>query len=421
MKKCTRRKLLRTIVVAIAAASLIAASILQIAAPMPFTDVPAGHWAYNNIATMSQGNLIKGYGDGTFGPDDRFNIDQMCQMICNVKGYDTIGNPASDGCAGDTSYWAYGAVEFCLDCHWLPKQGQQIDAETYAVPCTRELAVYMIVKALGYNPAVSDPYKTDSVKISLEDIPDYWSINSSYHREVLEAYQLGLVEGVDETRRFNPRGKMTRAEAATMLLNAGWTEGRDVPELGEGPSSDELYERIQQLGGWEERIAGGTGRFELHNAEKDTSGQIIVSLDGGDGGEYIRIVLKEDNRHTDNLDWYTGSAYSYAGRMRLKEILQAVYPDQNDFEQAWEAVKQAFLQESYDGRPTPGFDRWIGHRRFYGGLSAVGSTQFTISIMPLNKVGGYCGKSGLTDKTSTYAFLAKTAEEAYTGFEFDKW
>lgn len=393
----------------------------QIASPMPFTDVPTGHWAYENIATMSQGNLIKGYGDGRFGPDDQFNIDQMAQMICNVKGYDTVGNPATDGCAGDTNYWAYGAVEFCVDCGWLPKQGQQINAETYSVPCTRELAVYMIVKSLGYNAAVNDPYNSSKPYIKEEDIPDFGWVDVKYMDAVADAYKLELVEGVDETHRFNPKGKMTRAEAATMLLNAGWTEGRTIPELGEAPSTDELYERIQQLDGWDERIAGLTGRFELHNIDKETSGRIVVSIAGSGNGEYIHIVMQEDNRYADNPDWYTGSAYSYAGRMRLKEILQAVYPNQTDFNQAWDAVKMAFLQKTYHGK-LPGFSCWIGHRQFEGGLVGLGSHEFVVNINAANhSVGAYCGEQGLTDKTYPYTFLGKTTEEAYAGFEFDKW
>lgn len=307
----------------------------QIASPMPFTDVPAGHWAYENIATMSQGNLIKGYGDGRFGPDDQFNIDQMAQMICNVKGYDTIENPSTDGCAGDVGYWAYGAVEFCVDCGWLPKQGQQINAETYSVPCTRELAVYMIVKSLGYNAAVNDPYNSSKPYIKEEDIPDFGWVDVKYMDAVADAYKLELVEGVDATHRFNPKGKMTRAEAATMLLNAGWTEGRPVADLGESPTVDELYERIQQLGGWEEYM-GPSGSFELNNSDAEKSGKITIRRSGSGSGKTLDITLYEDNRHTGNDNWYDGSAYSYAGRMRLKEILQVIYPDQTDFEQACE-------------------------------------------------------------------------------------
>lgn len=396
----------------------------QIASPMPFTDVPAGHWAYENIATMSQGNLIKGYGDGRFGPDDQFNIDQMAQMICNVMGYDTIGNPATQNLPGNTSYWAYGAVEYCVYAGILPKQGREINADTYAVPCSRELAVYMIVNGLGYNNATNDPYNSDKPYIRETDIPDFASVTVKYMNAVKTAYKLELVEGIDETHRFNPKGKMTRAEAATMLLNAGWTEGQPIPELGEAPSTDELYERIQQIGGWSESqksiFLGQAPRFELDNIDRENSGIINVRIAGSGGGEYIQITLDEDNRHTDNPDWYAGSAFSYVGRMRLKEILHAVYPDQTDFNQAWDAVKMAFLQKTHVSSGYPGFSYWIGHRCIDGGYSGAGTHKFTISIYPANDVRNYCEIRN-TEPMRNYIFLGKTAEEAYAGFEFDRW
>lgn len=125
-------------------------------------------------------------------------------------------------------------------------------------------------------------------------------------------------------------------------------------------------------------------------------------------------MLDEDNRHTDNEDWYKGSAFSYAGRMRLKEILHAVYPDQNDFNLVWEAVKQAFLNDSR-------IQTWAGHRFVRGGLVGVGVYEMSITIEPENEVQPYCAFPAVTTQRQSYRFLGKTAEEAYAGFEFDKW
>ena len=46
-----------------------------------FTDVPANHWAAASISKMAQGGLIAGYGNNKFGPNDKFNIDQMATII----------------------------------------------------------------------------------------------------------------------------------------------------------------------------------------------------------------------------------------------------------------------------------------------------------------------------------------------------
>ena len=33
----------------------------------PFSDVPAGHWAYDSINKLAAAGVIEGYGDSTFG------------------------------------------------------------------------------------------------------------------------------------------------------------------------------------------------------------------------------------------------------------------------------------------------------------------------------------------------------------------
>ena len=39
------------------------------AANNPFSDVPAGHWAYGSVAKLAAAGVIDGYGDSTFGGD----------------------------------------------------------------------------------------------------------------------------------------------------------------------------------------------------------------------------------------------------------------------------------------------------------------------------------------------------------------
>ena len=35
----------------------------------PFSDVPAGHWAYDSISKLAAAGVIEGYGDDTFRGD----------------------------------------------------------------------------------------------------------------------------------------------------------------------------------------------------------------------------------------------------------------------------------------------------------------------------------------------------------------
>lgn len=52
-----------------------------------FTDVPASHWASGYIANAAGMGIINGYGDGTFGPDDPVLYEQAVKMVMATLGY----------------------------------------------------------------------------------------------------------------------------------------------------------------------------------------------------------------------------------------------------------------------------------------------------------------------------------------------
>ena len=57
------------------------------AANTAFSDVPASHWASGYIANASGLGIINGYGDGTFGPEDPVLFEQAVKMIMATLGY----------------------------------------------------------------------------------------------------------------------------------------------------------------------------------------------------------------------------------------------------------------------------------------------------------------------------------------------
>ena len=52
-----------------------------------FTDVPASHWASGYIANAAGMGIINGYGDGTFGPEDPVKYEQAVKMVMATLGY----------------------------------------------------------------------------------------------------------------------------------------------------------------------------------------------------------------------------------------------------------------------------------------------------------------------------------------------
>ena len=56
----------------------------------PFSDVPAGHWAYDSINKLAAAGVVEGYGDTTFGGDKLMTRYEMAQIVAKAmaKGAD---------------------------------------------------------------------------------------------------------------------------------------------------------------------------------------------------------------------------------------------------------------------------------------------------------------------------------------------
>ena len=50
----------------------------------PFSDVPAGHWAYDSVNKLAAAGVIDGYGDGSFGGDKLMTRYEMAQIVARA-------------------------------------------------------------------------------------------------------------------------------------------------------------------------------------------------------------------------------------------------------------------------------------------------------------------------------------------------
>ena len=49
-----------------------------------FTDVPSDFWAANSISTVTKANLMKGYSDGTFRPNQPMTREEVAALFNNI-------------------------------------------------------------------------------------------------------------------------------------------------------------------------------------------------------------------------------------------------------------------------------------------------------------------------------------------------
>ena len=86
----------KTLVLAMAMALGVSATAF---AANPFSDVPAGHWAYASVAKLAATGVVDGYPDGTFKGDNLMTRYEMAQIVAKALAKGSIG--ADDKLVGE--------------------------------------------------------------------------------------------------------------------------------------------------------------------------------------------------------------------------------------------------------------------------------------------------------------------------------
>lgn len=117
-----------------------------------YSDVEAGTKTDEAVTILSNLNILKGYEDGTFKPDETVTRAEMAAIICRTLGYESQaesskGTTVFNDVAGD--HWASGYVNVAQAQGIINGYGNgQFGPEDKV---TYEQAVKMIVSALGYD------------------------------------------------------------------------------------------------------------------------------------------------------------------------------------------------------------------------------------------------------------------------------
>ena len=81
----------KTVAAALAAAFVMGTGATTFAAAYPFSDVPAGHWAYQSVAKLAAEGVVEGYGDGTYRGDRNITRYEMAQMVAKAMAKNPSG------------------------------------------------------------------------------------------------------------------------------------------------------------------------------------------------------------------------------------------------------------------------------------------------------------------------------------------
>lgn len=178
------------------------------------------HWGRNHIAKISALEIISGYPDGSFRPDDKLLGGQYILMLVRAIGY------RPEVPQGVPYYMPF--VDLALKEGILTKG----DISDYTKPITRELAASLARRTIAKYEKVPTDYFIkgtdtegkgdkgffDNVYVGYQKLKmtDYPTITDKYLQDVFDCFRIGLLTG--SNNKFNPKGTLTRAEASVIVI-----------------------------------------------------------------------------------------------------------------------------------------------------------------------------------------------------------
>ena len=172
-----------------------------------FTDVPTDFWAYESITKMTKEELMSGYSNGAFKPNDPLSREEAASLFSHMLG-DTPSIMLASSFSDITSdRWSSLAIESVARANIISGYGdstyrpeQYMSRQEFAVVANKFLHYQ------GYR--TEDPTALDTIHFSDQKFIAPWAQSS-----VRELALLGFIN-YSTTGLFNPEKYVTRAEAA---------------------------------------------------------------------------------------------------------------------------------------------------------------------------------------------------------------
>lgn len=175
-----------------------------------FSDVGSTYWAKDEIDSLVQLGVVKGFDDNTFKPAAPVTREQFAQLLTLAFYLDIPTGTEQSFRDVATSRWSYPAIEAAKDflTGYYPPSGHAFFDPT--AKATREDVAVALVKTMNYQPDdLKNPdilnYYYDGGDVS-PNLQTYMGI--AIEKKLLTGYQDG---------RLKPNAPVTRAEAAALI------------------------------------------------------------------------------------------------------------------------------------------------------------------------------------------------------------
>ena len=191
----------------------------QVTITMQFKDIESAAWALKDISKMYSQDVIKGYKDGTFRPNNAIKRQEAVAMAIRLMGLekDAVNKSVNQSVYGSTylpfedskqiDNWAKGYVALALEKKIIDASNGKFQPDK---PATRLWVAVLLTKALGLQ-AEADAKK--NIQLNFKDAS---AIPSELTGYVAVAVEKGLIKGFPDST-FQPNKPVTRAEMAALL------------------------------------------------------------------------------------------------------------------------------------------------------------------------------------------------------------
>ena len=267
----------------------------------PFSDVPAGHWAYDSINKLDAAGVIEGYGDSTFGGDKLMTRYEMAQIVAKAM---------AKGANVDKL-----AAEFADELDNLGVRVANLEKKADNVKITGEIrAHYEDYK----DTANKDNSKLRSRIWIKGQVNDDWSYTAMLQNEQV------FTDKGNSDNKGNEDTKFQRAFVNGRLGGLAVEAGRNNASILGGEILSHRADRVKVSYGKDVKLAAEYGK--LANVEDATKvlgdDYYAVSLSGKVGALGLEAVYVDVNEDTylgqDNDIWAIGANYAFDKNVGLK-------------------------------------------------------------------------------------------------------
>ena len=267
----------------------------------PFSDVPAGHWAYDSINKLAAAGVIEGYGDATFGGDKLMTRYEMAQIVAKAM---------AKGANVDKL-----AAEFADELDNLGVRVANLEKKADNVKVTGEMRYHYVD-----NDGDVEGYKTElRSRIWVNgQINDDWKYT-------------GMIENIQNLKdnAGNEDTKFQRAYVNGKLGGLAVQAGRYHAKWSEGNVYDNRFDGVQVAYGKDVKLVAGYGKAAQMNGVNDAptaktnaedtyyaelSGKVEnLSLAAG----YYKFEDVKEEAGVDDTIWTVAANYAFDKNFKL--------------------------------------------------------------------------------------------------------